>query len=30
MIGGEERMEYLAKLERLEVPLDAPWSRRGK
>ncbi len=30
LIGGEERMEYLAKLERLEVPLDAPWSRRGK
>ena len=30
LIGGEERMEYLARLERLEVPLDAPWSRRGK
>ena len=30
LVGGEERMEYLARLERLEVPLDAPWSRRGK
>ena len=29
LIGGEEKMEYLAKLERLEVPLDAPWARRG-
>jgi 3-oxoacid CoA-transferase subunit A/glutaconate CoA-transferase subunit A len=29
LIGGEDRMEYLARLERLEVPLDAPWSRRG-
>ncbi len=29
LVGGEERMEYLARLERLEVPLDAPWSRRG-
>ncbi|MGW8178411.1 MAG: CoA transferase subunit A, partial [bacterium] len=28
-IGGEEKMEYLAKLERLEVPLEAPWARRG-
>ncbi len=27
-IGGEEKMEYLAKLERLEVPLEAPWARR--
>ena len=30
LIGGEDRMEYLARLERLEVPLDAPWSRREK
>ena len=29
LIGGEEKMEYLAKLERLEIPLDAPWARRG-
>jgi len=29
LVGGEERMEYLARLERLEVPLDAPWSRGG-
>jgi acyl CoA:acetate/3-ketoacid CoA transferase alpha subunit len=28
LIGGEEKMEYLGKLERLEVPLDAPWARR--
>jgi acyl CoA:acetate/3-ketoacid CoA transferase alpha subunit len=27
-IGGEEKMEYLARLERLEVPLEAPWARR--
>ena len=30
LIGGKDRMEYLARLERLEVPLDAPWSRRVK
>jgi 3-oxoacid CoA-transferase subunit A/glutaconate CoA-transferase subunit A len=30
LIGGAERMDYLAKLERLEVPLDAPWARRQK
>lgn len=30
LVGGQEKMDYLAKLERLEVPLDAPWSRRGK
>ncbi len=30
LVGGEERMDYLAKLERLEVPMDAPWARRGK
>jgi len=29
LIGGKERMDYLGKLERLEVPLDAPWARRG-
>jgi hypothetical protein len=28
LIGGKEKMEYLGKLERLEVPLDAPWARR--
>ncbi|GAI30128.1 unnamed protein product, partial [marine sediment metagenome] len=27
-IGGAEKMEYLARLERLEVPLEAPWARR--
>jgi 3-oxoacid CoA-transferase subunit A/glutaconate CoA-transferase subunit A len=30
LIGGAERKDYLAKLERLEVPLDAPWARRQK
>jgi 3-oxoacid CoA-transferase subunit A/glutaconate CoA-transferase subunit A len=29
LIGGKEKMQYLARLERLEVPLDAPWARRG-
>jgi len=29
LIGGEDKMDYLAKLERLEVPLDAPWARRN-
>lgn len=29
LIGGEEKMNYLNKLERLEVPLNAPWARRG-
>ena len=29
LMGGEEKMQYLAKLERLEVPLEAPWARRG-
>jgi hypothetical protein len=29
LIGGEEKMEYLRKLEHLEVPLDAPWARRS-
>lgn len=27
LIGGEEKMDYLGKLERLEVPLEAPWRR---
>jgi acyl CoA:acetate/3-ketoacid CoA transferase alpha subunit len=27
LIGGEEKMKYLGKLERLEVPLEAPWRR---
>ena len=30
LIGGIEKMVYLSKLEHLEVPLDAPWARRGK
>lgn len=30
LVGGANRMDYLGKLERLEVPLDAPWARRGK
>jgi len=29
LVGGEEKMEYLRRLEHLEVPLDAPWARRG-
>jgi 3-oxoacid CoA-transferase subunit A/glutaconate CoA-transferase subunit A len=29
LVGGEEKMEYLRKLEHLQVPLDAPWARRG-
>jgi 3-oxoacid CoA-transferase subunit A/glutaconate CoA-transferase subunit A len=28
LIGGDEKMDYLGRLERLEVPLVAPWSRR--
>ena len=28
LIGGAEKVEYLKKLERLEVPLEAPWARR--
>ena len=28
LVGGAEKMEYLRKLEKLEVPLDAPWARR--
>jgi acyl CoA:acetate/3-ketoacid CoA transferase alpha subunit len=27
LVGGEEKMEYLRKLEALEVPLEAPWRR---
>ncbi|MCW4050284.1 MAG: CoA transferase subunit A [Candidatus Bathyarchaeota archaeon] len=30
LVGGTEKMEYLRKLEYLEVPLDAPWSRRTR
>jgi len=28
LVGGAEKMEYLRKLEKLEVPLEAPWARR--
>ena len=28
MVGGEEKMEYLRKVEKLEAPLKAPWARR--
>ncbi|MGD2200627.1 MAG: CoA-transferase [Candidatus Bathyarchaeota archaeon] len=28
LVGGEEKMDYLRKLENLEVPLEAPWARR--
>jgi len=28
LIGGEEKMGYLRRLEALEVPLEAPWARR--
>jgi 3-oxoacid CoA-transferase subunit A/glutaconate CoA-transferase subunit A len=28
LVGGAEKMEYLRKLENLEVPLEAPWARR--
>jgi tryptophan 2,3-dioxygenase len=27
LVGGEEKMDYLRKLEDLEVPLEAPWRR---
>jgi 3-oxoacid CoA-transferase subunit A/glutaconate CoA-transferase subunit A len=27
-VGGLDKMEYLSKLENLEVPLEAPWARR--
>ncbi len=30
LVGGSERMNHLGKLERLEVPLDAPWARRKR
>jgi hypothetical protein len=29
LIGGEKKMAHLRQLERLEVPLTAPWARRG-
>ena len=29
LVGGEEKMEYLRRLEALEAPLKAPWARRG-
>jgi 3-oxoacid CoA-transferase subunit A/glutaconate CoA-transferase subunit A len=28
LIGGEVKMDYLKKLENLEVPFEAPWARR--
>ncbi|MGD2142271.1 MAG: CoA-transferase [Candidatus Bathyarchaeota archaeon] len=28
LVGGYEKMDYLKKLERLEVPFEAPWARR--
>ncbi len=28
LVGGEEKMEYLRRLERLEEPLKAPWAKR--
>jgi 3-oxoacid CoA-transferase subunit A/glutaconate CoA-transferase subunit A len=28
MVGGEEKMGYLRKVEKLEAPLKAPWARR--
>ena len=28
LIGGERKMEYLRRLERLEEPLSAPWAKR--
>jgi acyl CoA:acetate/3-ketoacid CoA transferase alpha subunit len=27
LVGGEEKMDYLRRLEELEVPLEAPWRR---
>jgi hypothetical protein len=29
LVGGEEKMRHLERLERLEVPFEAPWARRG-
>jgi len=29
LVGGAEKMSHLEKLERLEVPFEAPWARRG-
>jgi 3-oxoacid CoA-transferase subunit A/glutaconate CoA-transferase subunit A len=28
LVGGERKMDYLRRLEALEVPLEAPWARR--
>jgi 3-oxoacid CoA-transferase subunit A/glutaconate CoA-transferase subunit A len=28
LVGGAKKMDYLKKLEKLEVPLEAPWARR--
>lgn len=28
LVGGEKKMDYLRRLENLEVPLEAPWTRR--
>ena len=28
LVGGEEKMDYLRRLERLEEPLTAPWAKR--
>jgi 3-oxoacid CoA-transferase subunit A/glutaconate CoA-transferase subunit A len=29
LVGGEEKMRHLERLERLEVPFEAPWARRA-
>jgi len=29
LVGGQKKMEYLRRLEALEVPLRAPWARRS-
>ena len=29
LVGGEEKMRHLERLERLEAPFEAPWARRG-
>jgi 3-oxoacid CoA-transferase subunit A/glutaconate CoA-transferase subunit A len=29
LVGGEEKMRHLERLERLEVPFEVPWARRG-
>ncbi len=28
LVGGEKKMDHLRKLERLEIPLSAPWAKR--